>query len=194
VGRPRSGEVDRAIVAAALRLLGERGPARVTVEGVAEYSGVAKTTIYRRYRNRRELLRASLRFVADLPKPSAELPTPERLVVLLEQFREGLEEVVGLRVVATLFLEADDPEFAETFRRYVLTPRLNLLLRVFQDGVAAGELRPGVDYRRVVDMLVGSYFARFAIDGAVARDWPRSVLSLVLPLIAPTPPTDRRAT
>ncbi len=186
-GRPRSGEADRAITAAALRLLAERGPARVTVEGVAEYSGVAKTTIYRRYRNRRELLHASLRSVAELPEPSPLLPTADRLVVLLEQFRQGVESV-GLRVVATLFLEAEDPEFAETFRQCVLAPRLELLHRVFQDGVAAGELRPDADYRRVGDLLFGSYFARFAIEGGVDEEWARAVVALALPLVARRPP------
>lgn len=176
-------------MAAALRLLAERGPARVTIESVADCSGVAKTTIYRRFRNRRELLRHALHSVAAIPEPAADLPIVERVIVLLDQFRLGIEEVVGLRVVATLLLEADDPEFADTFRAQVLAPRLELLLRVFQEGVAAGELRAEVDYRRVVDLLVGSYFARHAIDGGVERDWPRSALDLVLPTILRAAPT-----
>lgn len=184
VGRPRSGAVDRAILGAALKLLNARGPARVTIESVAEQSGVAKTTIYRRYRNRRELLQASLRFVADLPEPDASLPTFERLVLLLDQFQLGMAEVIGLRVVASLLLESDDPEFAATFREYVLKPRLDLLLKVFQDGVDVGDLRAGLDFRRVIDLLVGSYFARHAIDGAVDRGWSRSVVTLLWPAMA----------
>lgn len=183
-GRPRSAAVDRVIAETALNLLGERGPAGVTIEGVAHHSGVAKTTIYRRYRNRRELLRASLRFVVDAPQPPATLPTADRLVMLLEQFRQGLEEVVGLRAVATLLLETDDPEFADAFRQYALAPRLRLLQQVFQDGVARGELRSDVDYERVGDMLIGSYFARCAIEGRVGGDWSRSVVALILPSIA----------
>ena len=183
-GRPRSGEVDRAILAGALRLLAQRGPERVTIEGVAESSGVAKTTIYRRYRNRRELLQAALRSVTDVPGPPATLPAVERLVLLLDQFQLGMEEAIGIRVVATMLLATDDPEFVETFRECVLTPRLCMLLRVCQDGVDSGELRAGVDYRRVLDLLIGSYFARHAIDGGVERGWSRSVVSLLLPSIA----------
>ena len=41
---------DERITAAALDLLRTQGPAAVTVEAVAARSGVAKTTIYRRYR------------------------------------------------------------------------------------------------------------------------------------------------
>ena len=128
-GRPRSGAADQAILAAALRLLSERGPARVTVEAVAESSGVAKTTIYRRYRNRRDLLAAALRAVADVPEPDPSLPAVRRLVLLLDQFQWGMEEVIGLRVVATLLL-AEDAEFAEAFRGCVLNPRLDLLLKL----------------------------------------------------------------
>ena len=185
-GRPRSGAADQAILAAALRLLSERGPARVTVEAVAESSGVAKTTIYRRYRNRRDLLAAALRAVADVPEPDPSLPAVRRLVLLLDQFQWGMEEVIGLRVVATLLL-AEDAEFAEAFRGCVLNPRLDLLLRVCRDGVAAGELRADVDYRRVIDLLVGSYFARHAIDGRVEPGWASAVVALVLPSVAVDP-------
>lgn len=159
----------------------------MTIERVAECSGAAKTTIYRRYRNRRELLRASLRAIIDVPPPPSGLPATERLVTLLEQFQWGMEEVFGLRVVASLLMDSDDPEFAETFRACVLRPRLDLLSRVCQDGVEAGEFRSGIDYRRVLDLLIGSYFARHGIDGSVDREWAREVVALLLPSITGSP-------
>ena len=51
---------DERITAAALELLRAKGPKAVTVEAVAARADVAKTTIYRRYRDRQEMLAAAL--------------------------------------------------------------------------------------------------------------------------------------
>ena len=51
-GRPRDPATDSAILTSTLAVLGERGVTGTTVDAVAEQAGVAKTTIYRRYRDR----------------------------------------------------------------------------------------------------------------------------------------------
>ena len=48
-GRPRSEQVERAILRAAGDLLTEHGLAAMTIEDVAARAGVAKTSIYRRW-------------------------------------------------------------------------------------------------------------------------------------------------
>ena len=53
-------EVDAKIAAATLEVLRTRGPRAVTVEAVTAHSGIAKTTIYRRYSDRRDMLAAAL--------------------------------------------------------------------------------------------------------------------------------------
>ena len=60
---------DQRISAAALDLLRTKGPAAVTVEAVVARSGVAKTTIYRRYRNRNDMLTAALASITQPPSP-----------------------------------------------------------------------------------------------------------------------------
>ena len=49
-GRPRSALAERAILAAALDLIAERGPEGLGIEQVAAKAGVGKATIYRRWR------------------------------------------------------------------------------------------------------------------------------------------------
>ncbi|WP_078851873.1 TetR/AcrR family transcriptional regulator [Streptomyces sp. NRRL B-3229] len=183
-GRPRSAEVSRGINLAALALLRERGPQGVTVEAVAQYSGSAKTTIYRRYKDRYELLRSSLSFVENIPEPEAGLPVRERLNYLLRQFRHGLEEVVGLRALVALLHGDEDPEFTRAFRETILRPRLETILTTLRDGVADGELRADADYETVVSMMAGSYIARYAVQGTPPPpDWVDSVLDTIWPAI-----------
>src|SRR3954470_13356031 len=74
---PRRGRSDERISQATLRLLQEGGPQAVTVEGVASLSGVAKTTIYRRFANRREMLQSALVGLTDAPEPAPDVPTRE---------------------------------------------------------------------------------------------------------------------
>ena len=59
-GRPRDPGVDRAIVRATLNALAEQGYRGMSVEGVAAAAGVGKTTIYRRYASKEEMVVAAL--------------------------------------------------------------------------------------------------------------------------------------
>ena len=59
-GRPRSAEAEQAILDATLRMLGTQGVAGTTIEGVAADAGVGKTTIYRRWPTKTDLILAAI--------------------------------------------------------------------------------------------------------------------------------------
>src|SRR5581483_9265964 len=71
LGRPRSAEVDRAILDAALELLVEHGYGGVSMEAIATRAGVGKAAIYRRWSNKAELVVDALREAgcATMPMP-----------------------------------------------------------------------------------------------------------------------------
>ena len=185
-GRPRNPQVDRKILAAALRLLRERGPLGVTIEAVAQYSGSAKATVYRRYADRTALLRAALDLVHGMPELSPGEPLRQRLTELLTRFRRAVEEVVGVRSVAALLSDVD-PDFSLAFRYGVLQPRLDVLLDAMRAGVGDGQLRADVDLEAVVLMLAGSYFGYAAVKGEVPPNWVETVLDVIWPAIAADP-------
>ncbi|MER6876666.1 helix-turn-helix domain-containing protein, partial [Amycolatopsis sp. NPDC000673] len=60
VGRPRDVRRDAAIHEAALALLTEVGYDQLSIEAIAARAGVAKTTIYRRYRDKAALVAAAV--------------------------------------------------------------------------------------------------------------------------------------
>src|SRR5882672_1772769 len=69
-GRPRRSSTGHAILKATREILGSAGVHGLTVEGVAARSGVAKTTIYRRWRSKEDLaLAALLEAIQQEPRP-----------------------------------------------------------------------------------------------------------------------------
>jgi len=64
-GRPRREGADEEILAVARTMLSEGGYGELTVDGVAERAGVAKTTVYRRWPSRGALI------AALIPPPGA---------------------------------------------------------------------------------------------------------------------------
>ncbi|WUH90805.1 TetR/AcrR family transcriptional regulator [Streptomyces sp. NBC_00433] len=70
-GRPRSADADRAILTATRSALAEQGWGRLTLGDVAARAGVAKTTLYRRWAGKNELV---VDAVAALFEEQLELP------------------------------------------------------------------------------------------------------------------------
>lgn len=173
-GRPRSREVDARLIEAALQLLRQSGPIAVTVEAVAARSGVAKTTIYRRYRDRDDLIRAAIGSVVTPPGQPPVEDIRDRLTWALAQVHAILGEVLGRGGIAAL-LDEREPAFT-TLVRELLTPYTTALAGLIEDDIAAGRLRSDLDADAVVSLMLGSYLGESLRHGTVGADWiPRCV-------------------
>ena len=175
--------VEDRIADATLRLLRSGGPRAVTVEAVAAASGVAKTTIYRRYRDRREVLSVALSRVATPQPIDTGAPAAERLLRLTTQAVEAVTGGVGLGGVAAMLTD-DDPEFLTLFRRILAQQRAELEA-VIDAGKATGEVRPDLDNAALLDAIVGGYLAEHARTGAVAPGWEQRLFVLLWPAVQP---------
>src|SRR5919199_601114 len=90
-GRPRSEEADRAIIDTTLDLLVEVGAAAMSIEQIAERAGVGKATVYRRWKNKGDLIVDAL---ATLMEPLPELPgrsLREDLILVVDSIRRRSE-------------------------------------------------------------------------------------------------------
>ncbi len=146
-GRPRSAEVDRAIIGATLDLLVDEGYNALTVEAVAARAGVGKTTVYRRWANKDELIADALSSVNDelMPMPT-EGTVRERLVTVLEHVRLRVPETFSGRILPRMVAYArSHPELYELYTQRVLEPRRDRLRGLLREGVASGELRADLD-------------------------------------------------
>lgn len=72
LGRPRDRSRDTAIEKATIELLGEVGYEQITIESIAIRAGVSKTTIYRRWKNKAELMADAVHHYAFCKSPTID--------------------------------------------------------------------------------------------------------------------------
>ncbi len=132
----------------------------MTIEGVARTARRARTSIYRRWRSKRELVAyAVLSAMGD--KPAADTG----------QLRRDLEAAVGTLVnafagplgqaLAGLVADmAHDAALARTIRGEVLAARRNSMREAFDRARARRESRADLDIELVLDMLTGPFYYR----------------------------------
>jgi AcrR family transcriptional regulator len=187
-GRPRSEQADEAIMAAALDLFAESGPAGLCIEQVAVRAGVGKATIYRRWPGKEEML------IDGLPRLAAVLPVPQGrsvradLIMLVEAACKEAGDPRRTRLVA--LLQGEGVQYPRLRARYlesVVLPRREAFRAVLRRGVATGELRENTDIDAAMYLLNGAVVAvmsGISADLADARYARRVVEELLLGLSA----------
>jgi AcrR family transcriptional regulator len=157
------------ILETTLELLAERGVQGLTVEGVAARCGVAKTTIYRRWRSKEDLALAALVNIADRQtrRPRDLGDTRAELLAFVMRLIRMLGSSLAGRVVHGLVSDLhSDPELAERFREQVLARRTADLDHILERGVERGEIGPGARNGIAMDLLLGPVYYRLLLSGA----------------------------
>jgi len=177
--RRRPEEVERDVLGATLELLQRDGYRGLSVDAVAERSGVAKTTIYRYFRNKADLATAAL---AAFARPADDPPLPDEpraaLTEFLRRFRARMD-AKGLGVLGSMLQEDEDPELLELHRARIVRPRLLAARRALEAAVARGELRADADLGLALELAVGGYFAAHISGRELPADWPERVTELL---------------
>jgi len=167
-GRPRRSATGHAILKATREILGQRGVHGLTVEGVAERSGVAKTTIYRRWRSKEDLALAALLEVIQQEPPAVRQVgnTRTALSAYLRRLIDNLNSKLYGRIVRGLISDLGvDPELARGFRERVLARRVGAVRQLLQRGMERGELRRDLDLEIAIDLLMSPIYYRLLISG-----------------------------
>lgn len=176
-GRPRSTATDERIVAAALEILRRDGPGAVTMEAVAQGSGVAKTTLYRRHPHRDALLRDALARAIGTPGEPPGGDVRARIAWSLEQTWRRMSDVLGPGGLAAIVAGGDDE--LTGLVRDVLAPYDRALATLLQADVDGGLLRADLDADACVSLFVGAYLGELVRHGRVADDWAGRCLDLM---------------
>ena len=157
-GRPRSEQADRAIMAATLELLAQRGLAGMSMEEVASRAGVGKATIYRRWSSKGALaLDAFLaEFRQQQPLPDTGSLRGDLLLSLRAWVRAVTRTPVG-RILADLIGEAQhDQNLAASYRERVLEPLRQQHRITLDRAIARGEIPAGTDREVALDLMFGA--------------------------------------
>ncbi len=165
VGRPRDPEVADAIIEATLALIAERGFEGLRIADVADRARVSKSTMYRRWMTKHDLVLAALATTPPLePVDTGTLRGDLR--TLLRQFMQVVEEGPLLELLNALVAERlRRAEFARTLDPFV-EERISPVRRAIEAAVTRGELAPGVDAARGAELLGGALMLRLFFGGA----------------------------
>jgi AcrR family transcriptional regulator len=159
----------QAILDATRELLGQDGDiGSLTVETVAARSGVAKTTIYRRWRDKWELALDAVMIdvLPHLDDPVDVGDTRKELLTFVNSVVTMLATTpVGPAMQGLASQIATDPELARVYREQVVQPRVAQLAPVIERGIARGDLRADTEVRLFHELLVGPIFYRLLFSG-----------------------------
>ncbi|WP_182904566.1 TetR/AcrR family transcriptional regulator [Microbispora sp. H13382] len=183
-GRPRSEKADRSIIEATLELLGEGiGVSELSIESIAGRAGVGKTTIYRRWSNKEDLVVDAL---ATLKPP---IPLPQGGTVrddLVTYLRVIQEESRHHRTRCIMNIAMSDserhPRLAERFRELTMEPRRAVVAAVLRRGMETGELRADLDVDMALALLSGAmiWYTKWSHSGDPQADIPERIVDEAL--------------
>jgi AcrR family transcriptional regulator len=164
-GRPRLAETDAAILRSTLELLANEGLRGLSVEGVAARAGVAKTTVYRRFATKDELVAAALETLALVAPPDLDTGTVLGDMGALARSRVAADpEVRWSLLMPRLVVEsADDPALHELVHRILVRPERAVIAAILRRGVERGELPADLDLEFAVDVVLGPAVYRVLI-------------------------------
>ena len=159
----RSARVVVDVLRATLELVAEGGYAALRFEDVAERSGVNKTTLYRRWPTKSQLVGAALREY----KPNVPAPDTGKLEVdLVEMFVESMSRFdakVTRGLMRVFNAERNDPEVDEILGE--IRARIMATRRVrFDVAVARGELPRGTDIELLLTTLSLAVHSRVLVN------------------------------
>ena len=161
----RSAKVVAKVLNATAVELGRSGYAALRIEEVAERCGVNKTTIYRRWPTKAELVQAALRSLAQ-PQTGADTGSLRSdLLAHFEPLCAKMRSTVGRGVVRTLQTEHMHPEL-EPLVRQLRAEQAAARCQLFERAIARGELPQGVNVELLAELAAAPVGARIMRRGA----------------------------
>ena len=175
---PRTQRTRDAVVRAAVELLLEGGTSAVTVEAVVQRSGVARSTIYRHWPTRTEMVAAAFAaLMPPIPAPVLDGDLSHQLEALLAPIAEQIatEEFAAL-IPSLLAGAARDPELAGFHAGFVASQR-EPVRAVLRQAVRDKRIRR-LDLDEGVSQLVGPLlFQRVVLDQPVSPAFARRLVA-----------------
>jgi AcrR family transcriptional regulator len=184
-GRPRDPRRDLAIIDATIEVLVRDGYDRLSMEGVAAAAGVGKTTVYRRWGSKAELVidaMATLKTAVDSIDTGTLEGDVELLIAAACSPRSQRLQQVMVSICSALPRE---PDLLEAFRTRFTEPRIALIADMLERARSRGELGPEVDVAMAASLVPSLMLQRALMTGKPAgRYYAEQVVgSVLLPVL-----------
>jgi AcrR family transcriptional regulator len=161
----RSARVRSAVLNAALEEIAAVGYGSLSLEGVAKRAGVHKTTLYRRWGDRENLV-----LEAMLERGRQQVPIPdtgslrEDLLLLGREIIASIVDSPAIEGTARAVASIADPDspLAEASRRF-WSVRLELAAQIVERAIARGEI-PDTDATALIEPVVASIYFRLLMS------------------------------
>jgi len=177
-GRFPDPAAEQLIMDTTKRLLAEQGYARMSIDAVARAAGVARTTIYRRYPNKAQLVAAAIEHMRARVSAPDTGSVRDDLIEHLEGARRHWE----ISLAGAVFVDAPhQPELVRLLRRRVVRPRVRFVRDALERGVRRGELREDLDVDAVSELLLGAYLQHQLVHGRPGPRWPERIVDALWP-------------
>lgn len=158
-GRPRSIHADQAILEATLDLLAEVGYESMSIEAIASRAGVGKTTIYRRYTSKEELVADAIESLRD------DLAIPDTgsfwgdMDILINNAAKKIDSPLGRQTLALIVSTASsNPQFAEVYWTKYTKLRREAFSKILERAKSRGEIHKDADVDLIIDLVSGSLY------------------------------------
>ncbi|MFE9422793.1 TetR/AcrR family transcriptional regulator [Kitasatospora sp. NPDC006697] len=188
-GRPRSAAADLAILDATRAALADLGWGGLTMGDVAVRAGVAKTTLYRRWPSKNELVVDAVASLFDRLVVADRGSLQADIEDVVTQFAELLARPESQAALLALFAEGSrDPQLRRRIREHIVDPQKRLVHEGLANAVARGEIPADGDPQHraeeidiIFDTIAGAVEHRMLVIGEPADpDWIRRFTTLLL--------------
>ena len=191
-GRPRSAQAHKAILDATLKLLAEEGFQGLSIEEVAAKAGVGKTTIYRRWSSKEELV---IDAIHSVQVNLSMVDTSNFRNDLVTLFKTAYQSMIARPLLEQLVVKIigeyqTNPEIFQVFITQLLVPRFQQFRHMVEQAQARNEIRRDIDWTLVIELVSGSlYFhwiiTRFLVPSSSSADeWVEQMIDAVMQGIA----------
>ena len=164
----RNPQSHQAILQATLDLVQDIGYTRLTIEGIAAKAGVGKSTIYRWWRSKGELVIEALANILEAEPLPDSGDTRTDLIAIVHQGIALYSDETGARtIIAGLVGDIHhDPELATALRKRFIHPRRTSNRMAITRAIERGDLPAGTDIELLIDSLVAPISYRALITDA----------------------------
>lgn len=165
---PRIARTRRTVIDTATDLLVEGGPSALTMDAVVARSGVAKSTLYRHWATRDELVAEVFSVCApQLDEPAPDATFEEALATIVHSVARSFGHEQWRRLFPALILLADQQSDLHTIDADLKAEQHRAAEDILRRGVDEGALDPSIldDIDRSIALLIGPIL----IAGLIAR-------------------------